>query len=88
VADGLGAETEKLFVLQFKLDFICGDLDNDGADINISDLTYFVEYMFVGGPPPPIEGAADVDGSGTLDVSDVTYFVDFLFGSGPSLNCQ
>jgi streptogramin lyase len=59
-----------------------GDVDNNG-ERNISDLTYYVDYMFGGGsiPPCPIQG--DVDGNGEMNISDLTYYVDFLFAGGP-----
>jgi hypothetical protein len=40
---------------------ICGDSDCDGA-ANIADLTYLVDYLFRGGPPP-----CDPDGDGAPD---------------------
>jgi hypothetical protein len=55
--------------------------------VDISDLTYLVEYLFGGGPPPPVPQAADVDGSQELNISDLTYMVDYLFGGGPAPAC-
>ena len=66
--------------------FICGDMDNNET-VDISDLTYLVEYLFGGGPPPPVPDAADVDGSQELNISDLTYMVDYLFGGGPAPAC-
>ncbi len=65
----------------------CGDINNDGSDPNISDLTFFVDYMFAGGNHPPVFKAADVNGDGEHSVSDLTYFVDYLFGGGPIPVC-
>ena len=50
---------------------------------NISDLTYYVDYLFSGGPTPPSEGEADVDGNRELNISDLTYSVAYMFGGGP-----
>ena len=61
---------------------IRGDIDHSG-ERDISDLTYYVDYMFAGGPEPPYEEEGDVDGSGTLDISDLTYYVDYMFAGGP-----
>ena len=66
--------------------FICGDFTVDG-EVNISDLTTFVDYMFVGGPLPQFWQAMDCDGSGQLDVVDLTWFVEFLFTSGSEPLC-
>ena len=59
-----------------------GDVDHSGG-FDISDITYFVDWMFGGGPPPPCEPEADADGSTVLDISDLTYLVDYMFGGGP-----
>ena len=67
--------------------FICGDVNGDLTGPDIADLTYVVDYLFAGGPPPPVMEAADVNASGDLNIEDLTYFVDFLFNSGSPLNC-
>ncbi len=58
--------------------------DMDGATgINIGDLTFLVDYLFRGGPPPyPLE-TGNVDCSGDVSVADLTYLVDYLFRGGP-----
>jgi hypothetical protein len=67
--------------------FTCGDIDNSGGVVDISDLTYLVDWMFSGGPPPPVMKAVDMDTSGEHDISDLTYLVEYLFGGGPAPNC-
>ena len=64
-----------------------GDIDHNGSR-DISDLTYYVDYMFGGGPAAPCFEEGDVDGSGGQDISDLTYFVDFMFGGGPEPVCM
>ena len=59
-----------------------GDVNGSGS-IDVADLTYLVDYLFGGGPPPPCLLEGDVNGSGGIDVSDLTYLVDYLFGGGP-----
>ena len=63
-----------------------GDIDNSGS-VDISDLTYYVDYMFGGGDPAPCFEEGDVNGSCTQDISDLTYFVDYMFGGGPAPVC-
>ncbi|MDH4035684.1 MAG: PQQ-binding-like beta-propeller repeat protein, partial [candidate division Zixibacteria bacterium] len=70
------------------LPYICGDISGDGAGPDISDLVYLVDFMFTGGPPPPIFNAADIDASGALDISDLVYLVDFMFTGGPPPVCN
>jgi len=58
-------------------------LSDTGGPIDVSDLTYFVEFMFNSGPPAPCEEEADVNDDGPVDISDLTYLVEYLFGGGP-----
>ena len=69
--------------------FVCGDINNDGDEqLDIADLTYLVDYMFLEGPPPPLAAAADVDGSGLpLDIGDLVYLIDYMFRGGPAPHC-
>ncbi|MDF1543856.1 MAG: MopE-related protein [bacterium] len=61
---------------------IRGDINHDGT-IDITDLTYFVDFMFAGGPPPPCMDEADLNKDGSVDITDLTYLVDYMFGGGP-----
>ena len=61
-----------------------GDANHDGFS-DISDLTFFVDFMFVPGSPVPLcMEEFDNDGSCGLDISDLTYFIDWMFRFGPS----
>lgn len=57
---------------------LCGDMDASGAN-DISDLTYFVAYLFLGGAAPPLLITADCNGDGNIDISDLTCYVCYLF---------
>ncbi len=64
-----------------------GNVDGDpGNAINIVDLTYLVNYLFVGGYPPPCfeEGNVDGDSAEVINIVDVTYLVTYLFNEGPA----
>ena len=61
---------------------LSGDANNDGI-IGISDLTYFVDYMFNSGSAPICFEEFDNDGSCILGISDLTWFIDYMFNEGP-----
>jgi len=61
-----------------------GDVNGDGADANILDLTFMVDRIFRGGPPSGCPREADANGvGGVLDIVDLTYMVDRIFRGGP-----
>ena len=64
---------------------IRGNADNDPEDkVNIVDLTYFIAYLFTGGPPPPCAYEANIDGDckENLNIVDLTRLVAYLFTGG------
>ncbi len=61
-----------------------GNINGDSLDnIDISDLTSLVGYMFKGGANPPCPNETNVNGDGSQDIADLTYLVSFMFKSGP-----
>jgi hypothetical protein len=58
---------------------------NDSHTCNISDVTFFVNYLFRSGTPVSPRFSADVNGNCAVNISDVTYLVKFLFISGAPL---
>jgi hypothetical protein len=68
--------------------YICGDVNNSGTNPNVVDITYLVQWLFLGGPPPPIMAAANVNGTPPVNIVDLTTLVQYLFMSGPPLNCN
>jgi hypothetical protein len=63
-----------------------GDANGDGV-INVSDVVYLVNYLFIGGPPPCPLAAGDVNSDGITNVSDVVYLINYLFIGGPPPSC-
>jgi hypothetical protein len=88
---GIGAKALELFNDSLARDpggccDLPGDINNNGS-VDISDLTYYVDYMFNGGLFPPCFEEGDVNGSCGLDISDLTYFVNYMFAGGPGPHC-
>ena len=58
--------------------------DDPDQNVNVSDITYLVDYLFgiPLGPAPACqeEGNANGDPDENVNVSDITYLVDYLFG--------
>jgi hypothetical protein len=60
-----------------------GDLNGDGAESNVLDLTFAVDRIFRGGGPATCPGEADVNRDKTpLDILDMTFLVDRIFRGG------
>jgi len=63
---------------------IRGDVNHDGLDANILDLTYLVDRIFRGGPPAFCAVEADLNSDGTpSNIIDLTFLVDRIFRGGP-----
>jgi hypothetical protein len=66
---------------------LCGDSNGDGR-VNIPDLVYLYNYIFLGGPPMiPIIECGDADYSGSVNISDLMFVMNFIFGGGSSPLC-
>lgn len=71
------------------IQFLCGDINNDGTAFNIVDLNFLVNYIFRGGPLPPIIPASDLNGSGgNPNIVDLNIIVNRIFRGAPLPTCQ
>lgn len=64
-----------------------GNVNADAGDaVDLSDLIYLVNYLFLGGPAPtcPAEANTNGDVSCAVDLSDLIYLVNYLFLGGPA----
>lgn len=63
---------------------IRGDINHDGQ-LDLTDVDYFVNWMFRSGPDIPCLEESDVDGSGVTDLRDIQYMIEYLwfFGDPP-----
>jgi len=65
---------------------LCGDCNASGF-VDIDDVVYLINYIFIGGPPPnPLE-VGDTNCSGFVDIDDVVYLINYIFNGGPSPGC-
>jgi len=70
----------------------CGDVNNSGS-LNISDVTYIINYLYKGGPEPDcgngfVGFCGDVNDSESINLLDIVYYINYLFKGGAELNCQ
>ena len=62
-----------------------GDVDRNGTDADVFDLTYLIDDIFRGGPDSPCILEADINSDGTpSNILDLTFLVDFIFRGGPA----
>jgi hypothetical protein len=65
-----------------------GDANNDG-EVNVADIIFLMNYLFLGIGPPCIIEAGDPDSSCVIDVGDMIYLGNYLFAetSAPKRGC-
>jgi hypothetical protein len=56
---------------------------NDNGILNIQDITFLINYLYKGGPPPMPVGAGDANCTGIVNIQDITYLINFLYKGGP-----
>ncbi len=62
---------------------------NFSGQINVGDVTYLVDYLFLSGPLPiPVSEAGDVNCDTRINVSDLTSLVAYLFKEGSPPPCN
>ncbi len=62
--------------------FIRGDAAPPSCTLNITDVIFILNHLFLGGTAPPCSDAADVDDSGMLNLTDAVYLLNYLFLGG------
>jgi hypothetical protein len=58
-----------------------GDVNWD-RQVNIGDVVYLINYLFVSGPEPSNSSLADVNCDCQIDIADTVYLIDYLFLGG------
>lgn len=67
--------------------WVVGDADGSGW-IDIDDVVYLIDYIFVNGPEPiPVYDAGNPDCSIDVDIDDVVFLIAYIFSGGPEPPC-
>ena len=61
---------------------IPGDVNGDGK-VDIGDVVFLNNYLFINGPSPDPKELGDVNCDGVVDVGDVVCLLNYLFIEGP-----
>jgi len=69
--------------------WICGDVDGEGT-VNIADVVFLIDYIFMGGAAPQPISLGDVDCSGSINIADVVRLIAYIFshGAAPCAGCK
>jgi hypothetical protein len=66
--------------------FLIGDANGDGV-IDVADVMYLINYLFIGGSSPDPLEAGDANCDGEIDIADVMYLINYLFIGGSPPGC-
>ena len=73
----------RINTLQAVLAISRGDVDND-RQVGLADVTYMINYLFSGGPPPiPDPRIMDCDCNGGAGLNDIMRLIGYLFKGDP-----
>jgi hypothetical protein len=64
------------------LNWVSGDANGDGA-VDVTDITYLREYLFVHGLPPDPLPSGDPNSDCIINVADIVYLINYVFIGGP-----
>jgi len=62
--------------------YTSGDANCDGK-VDVADVVYLLNYLFISGPPPCFWNAGDVNCDKGINIADVIYLINYLFRDGP-----
>jgi len=69
-------------------EFTCGDANADGG-VNVSDVVWILNYIFVpGSPPPDPMESGEVNCDGSVNVSDAVWLLNYIFSPGSPAPCE
>ena len=67
-------------------EYIRGDANGDGL-IDIADVVYLINYLFINGPAPDPLWVGDANCDEVVNIADVIHLVNYLFIDGPPPGC-
>ena len=66
---------------------VCGDANGNGV-VNLTDVVYIVNWIFLGGPAPVDGSEGDYNCNGRPNIGDAVYMVNFRsYGAAPCSAC-
>ena len=69
-------------------DYICGDVNDSGDEVDISDIVYIISHLYLGGSEPDPYWLGSVNCDTVIDISDITAIINFLYLSHDPLCCE
>ncbi|MFQ6032584.1 MAG: dockerin type I repeat-containing protein, partial [Candidatus Zixiibacteriota bacterium] len=79
-SDGFLADSQT--VAMRVITYIPGDANGDGI-VNSADVVFLINYLYSGGPLPPVLNAADPNADCEINSADLVYLINYLYGGGP-----
>jgi len=76
-------DTQELYIKVIESSFVRGDVNHDSV-IDLEDVLYLINYLYMNGPEPLPWEAGDVNCGGIIDFTDVLYLINYLYKGGPS----
>ena len=67
--------------------FLCGDADDNNV-VDIADVMFIIDYLYLGGGAPSHPESADTDGRPGLNILDVAYILRYLYFAGSVPDCN
>lgn len=88
--DSTDTETVSIIVKPYNVlpSKMLGDVTGDSL-VDVSDIVFLLNYLFMGGPPPNPPAAGDVNGDCFVGISDIIWLMNYLYHHGPppQLHC-